>query len=77
MTVLLITQYLWNLGLTWGAPFLALFVDYWLDFLLSAMEGFPLSMGGCGASSSKQPGLPDLNLPPPENQDQGARSLKP
>lgn len=55
---------LWDWDLTWCVAFLAPFLD-WLDFLLSAMERLPLPFGegGSGASSSKKPTIPDLNLP--------------
>ena len=67
-TVLFITRSLWNLGLTWVTAFFAPFLNDLIDWILSAMEGFPLSVGddGSGASSSKQPRLPDLNQPPAE-----------
>lgn len=64
VSVLLIARVLWDWDLTWCVAFLAPFLD-WLDFLLSAMERLPLPFGegGSGASSSKKPTIPDLNLP--------------
>lgn len=42
------------------------------------MDRFPLSVGGdgSGASSSKQPSLPDLNLPTTEEDPEDQRDLK-
>lgn len=63
-TVLLISQGLGDWALTW-CPLWFLFVE-WIDFLLSTMDGVPLSFGGNGSggtSSSKRPQF-DLNLPP-------------
>ncbi|KAI5567026.1 hypothetical protein BDE02_13G061600 [Populus trichocarpa] len=58
------TPLLFNWGLTWGAPFFIFFAE-WIDFLLSSMEGFPLSIGGGGsdAGPSRRPVL-DLNSTP-------------
>jgi hypothetical protein len=67
MTVLFITHILgnFNWSFSFSAAFFASFVNDLLDFLLSAMDGFPLSVGGdgSGASSSKRPPF-DLNFPP-------------
>lgn len=66
ITILLITRTLLNCN--WGfsleAAFLAPFLNDLLDWMLSAMEGFPHSVGGdgSGASSSKRPPF-DLNFP--------------
>lgn len=71
LTVLFVTRllfYCWN----WGwfvAVFIQFLNDLLDDFLLSAMDRFPLSIGGdgSGASSSKRPRLDiDLNGPPLE-----------
>lgn len=64
VAVLLITPVLLDWGLTWGAAFFAPFLDL-LDFILSAMDRFPLSVGGggSGVGPSRRP-LLDLNLPP-------------
>lgn len=51
---------LWDWALTWGVYFFGPFV-YFIDFLLSATEGFRLPVGG-GVGSS----IPDFNVPPPE-----------
>ena len=54
----------------WGATFLAPFLDS-LDFLLSAMNGFPLSVGDGGSDAGpSRPPIPDLNLPPAPAQEQ-------
>lgn len=50
---------LWDWALTWGVYFFGPFV-YFIDFLLSATEGFRLPVGG-GVGSS----IPDFNVPPP------------
>ncbi|KAL2505785.1 Uncharacterized protein Adt_21406 [Abeliophyllum distichum] len=79
MAVLFISRVLWDWGLTWCVAFLAPFLD-WLDFLLSAMERLPLPFGegGSGASSSKKPTIPDLNLPATEEDphDQKSKSVE-
>lgn len=59
---------LWDWALTWGVYFFGPFV-YFIDFLLSAMEGFRLPVGGGVGSSIPDlnvPPIPDLNGPPPE-----------
>lgn len=72
-TVFFITRVLFYLSLTWTAAFFACssFIDFFY-FLLSAMEGFPLSVGGDGSNSSSSNKPPidiDLNFPPaPEPQ---------
>ncbi|GMP99782.1 hypothetical protein CsSME_00047130 [Camellia sinensis var. sinensis] len=62
--VLWISCVLWDWGLTW--PFFVFFVDG-IDWILSSMDGLPLSVGGSGSdagpSSSGRPEL-DLNQPP-------------
>ena len=69
ITVLLVTRILFdcNWGFSLEAAFFAPFLSDLLDFVLSAMDRIPLSVGddGSGASSSKQPSF-DLNVPAAE-----------
>lgn len=62
--VLFTTQTLLGFFLTWWGPGFVSFFS-WLDFVLSAMEKMPLSIGGggSGVGPSNRP-LLDLNLPP-------------
>lgn len=62
--VLLITPTLWDWSLAWCGPFFISFLQL-MDFILSAMENLPLSIGsgGSGAGPSQRP-LIDLNLSP-------------
>lgn len=62
LTVLLVTHLLKDYN--WVA-FFSLFITDLPDFLLYAMDRIPLSVGGSGASSSKQLEF-DLNLPASE-----------
>ncbi|KAF7117275.1 hypothetical protein RHSIM_RhsimMtG0002600 (mitochondrion) [Rhododendron simsii] len=64
LILLLLTIGLWDSGLTWVAPLVAVFGD-WLDLLLSYMDGWTLSMrgGGSEAGPSRRPVL-DLNSSP-------------
>lgn len=66
ITVLLVTRILLdsNWGFSFEAAFFAPFLTDLLDFVLSAMDRIPLSVGDdrSGASSSKQPSF-DLNVP--------------
>lgn len=65
ITVLLVTRILLdsNRGFSFEAAFFAPFLTDLLDFVLSAMDRIPLSVGDdrSGASSSKQPSF-DLNV---------------
>ena len=74
----LIAPVLWDWGLAWVAP-LVVFFEGLLDWVLSFMDGLPLSVGGsrndAGPSSSRRPVLDlnstpepelDLNVTPPE-----------
>lgn len=69
ITVLLVTRILLdsNWGFSFEAAFFAPFLTDLLDFVLSAMDRIPLSVGDdrSGASSSKQPSF-DLNVPAAE-----------
>ena len=62
--VLLITPTLWDWSLARCGPFFISFLQL-MDFILSAMENLPLSIGGggSGAGPSQRP-LIDLNLSP-------------
>ena len=64
ISLLWITPVLWDWGLTWVAPFIVVFLDS-MDWILSYMDKFPLSVGGGGsdAGPSRRPVL-DLNRTP-------------
>ncbi|GMP99778.1 hypothetical protein CsSME_00047126 [Camellia sinensis var. sinensis] len=65
--VLWISRVLWDWGLTW--PFFVFFVDG-IDWILSSMDGLPLSVGGGGSDAGpSSTGRPELDLnqsPAPE-----------
>ncbi|GMP99788.1 hypothetical protein CsSME_00047135 [Camellia sinensis var. sinensis] len=65
--VLWISRMLWDWGMTW--PFFVFFVDG-IDWILSSMDGLPLSVGGGGSDAGpSSTGHPELDLnqsPAPE-----------
>nr|WMB96672.1 hypothetical protein [Solanum melongena]WMB96937.1 hypothetical protein [Solanum melongena]WMB96983.1 hypothetical protein [Solanum melongena]WMB97195.1 hypothetical protein [Solanum aethiopicum] len=62
-------RFLWESYITVAASVFAPFLTEIIEFVLSKMEGQPLSLGGGGAGSSgRRPALDfDLNLPPAED----------
>jgi hypothetical protein len=55
-----IFSFIWDWGLTWVAPFVVLDVDW----LLSFMDGLPLSVGGGGSDAGPSRRPLDLNVTP-------------
>ena len=62
--------------MTWVAPLVVLFEE-WLDWVLSSMEGFPLSVGGGGNAGPSNRRLLDLNLPPSPSPEPGPEPAPP
>jgi hypothetical protein len=70
ITLVFITKFLWDWGLTWVAVAPLLGLVEWIDWLLSSMDPLPVGGGGSDAGPSRRPEL-DLNQPPaPEPEQQ-------